>query len=100
MANRDSEKRAERRRGGDIGPVFHINGRPIKSVRKGFEAACRRAGLTGVSRHTLKHTAITWACQSGKATLWELGGFFATTPKTMEHYAHHHPAHQQNALVP
>jgi integrase len=91
---------AAKRRGGDIGPVFHISGRPIKSLRKGFEAACRRAGLTGVSRHTLKHTAITWACRSGKATLWELSGFFATTMKTMEdRYAHHHPAHQLNAVA-
>jgi integrase len=89
-----------KRRGSEIGPVFHINGRPIKSVRTAFEGACRRAGLTGVSRHTLKHTAITWACQSGKATLWELAGFFATTMETMEkRYAHHHPAHQANAAA-
>ena len=56
-------------------------------------------GLVGVSRHTLKHTAITWACQSGKASLWELSGFFATTPKTMERYAHHHPDYQRNAVA-
>ena len=67
-----------KRRGTDIGPVFHINGRPIKSVRKAFENACRRAGITGVSRHTLKHTAITWACLSGKATL---GSYRATSPR-------------------
>ena len=34
-----------KRRGTDIGPVFHISGRAIKSLRKGFEAACRRAGV-------------------------------------------------------
>jgi integrase len=89
-----------KRRGSDIGPVFHINGKPIKSLRKGFEAACRRAGISGVSRHTLKHTAITWACRSGRASLYELAGFFATSMKTMEQrYAHHHPDHQQNAVA-
>jgi hypothetical protein len=70
--------------------------------RKRFSVnfVCRRAGLVGVSRHTLKHTAITWACQSGKATLWELAGFFATTMKTMEDkYAHHHPDQMTNAAA-
>jgi integrase len=88
-----------KRRGTDIGPVFHINGRPIKSVRKAFENACRRAGIAGVSRHTLKHTAITWAMQTGKSSPWELSGFFATTEKTMERYAHHHPDYQANAVA-
>jgi integrase len=88
-----------KRRGSDLGPVLHINGRPIKSIKKGFAAACRRAGLQAVTPHTLKHTAITWACQSGKASLWELSGFFATTMKTMERYAHHHPNYQRNAMA-
>ncbi len=89
-----------KRRGSDLGPVLHIGGRPIKSINKGFAAACRRADIENVTPHTLKHTAITWACQSGKAPLWELAGFFATTMKTMEQrYAHHHPDHMQNAVA-
>ena len=38
-----------RRRGSDLGPVLHINGRPIKNVKKGFAGACRRAGIEGAS---------------------------------------------------
>ena len=41
-----------KRRGTDIGPVFHISGRAIKSLRKGFEAACRRAGVEEESAAT------------------------------------------------
>ena len=37
----------------------------IKSIRTGFDAACRRAGLEGVSPHVLRHTWATWAAQDG-----------------------------------
>ena len=54
-----------RKRGTDLGYVLHINGERIGDIRKGFEAACTRACLGDVTPHTLKHTAITWAMQSG-----------------------------------
>jgi integrase len=86
-----------RRRGSDLGPVLHINGKPIGNIKKGFTAACRRAGIDGVTPHTLKHTAITWACQSG-VDLYQLSGFFAVTMKTLtETYAHHHPDYMKEA---
>lgn len=44
--------RRARRRGTDLGYVLHINGRCIDNIKKGFAAACRRAGLEGVSPHT------------------------------------------------
>lgn len=34
-------------------------GQPIKSVREAFEGACRRAGITGLRFHDLRHTAGT-----------------------------------------
>ena len=40
-----------KRRGSDIGAVFQIGGRPIKSVRKAFEGACRRAGIKAIRAH-------------------------------------------------
>jgi len=51
-------KRA-RRRGTDTGYVLHIDGKRIGDIKKGFAAACKRAGLTGVTPHTLRHTAAT-----------------------------------------
>jgi integrase len=57
-------KRA-RRRGTDLGYVLHRNGKRILDIKKGFAAACGRAGLEGVTAHTLRHTAATWLMQRG-----------------------------------
>lgn len=40
--------------------VIEWNGRPVKSIRTGFLAACKRARITGVSPHDLRRTAGTW----------------------------------------
>lgn len=40
--------------------VIEWNGRPVCCIRKGFEAACRRAGIDGVTPHDLRRTAATW----------------------------------------
>src|SRR4030042_5050977 len=39
--------------------VFTRNGKTIKCVREGFEAACRKAGLEDFTFHDLRHTYIT-----------------------------------------
>jgi len=39
--------------------VFTRNGKSIKCVREGFEAACRRAAIEGFTFHDLRHTCIT-----------------------------------------
>jgi integrase len=72
-------KRA-RRRGSDLGYVLHINGEPIGDINKGFAAACRRAGIEGVTPHTLRHTAATWLMQKG-VDLWQASGFLAMSEK-------------------
>ncbi|MEO9650495.1 MAG: tyrosine-type recombinase/integrase [Roseobacter sp.] len=38
---------------------------PVKSFRNGFTAACRRAGLEGVTIHTLRHTAAVYMAEAG-----------------------------------
>jgi integrase len=48
-----------RKRGTDLGYVLHINGERIKDIKKGFAAACDRAGIADVTPHTLKHTAAS-----------------------------------------
>ena len=41
--------------------VIEWNGKPVKSVRKGFAAAVQAAGLGGdVTPHILRHTCATW----------------------------------------
>jgi integrase len=83
-------KRA-RKRGSDLGYVLHDHGARIGDIKKGFAAACRRAGLEGVSPHTLRHTAATWLMQGG-ADLWQASGFLSMSMETLQRvYGHHHP---------
>ena len=41
--------------------VIEHGGRRMKSCRVGFAAACDRAGLKGVTPHTIRHTLASWA---------------------------------------
>jgi integrase len=96
---------AWRRRMSDVGFVIHDAGRPIKDIggawdgneakdapiQGSFGRACRRAGLLGVSPHTLRHTCGTWMAQSG-VDLWKIAGWLGQSyATTVELYAHHHP---------
>lgn len=45
--------------------VIEWNGDRIKKIRKGFEEACRRAELTGVTPHDLRRTVATKADEAG-----------------------------------
>jgi integrase len=40
--------------------VIEWNGGPVQCIRTGFRAACRRAGIDGVTPHDLRRTAATW----------------------------------------
>jgi integrase len=67
----------------------------IGDIKKGFAAACKRAGLEGVTPHVLKHTTASWIIQSG-SSFDEAAEFLATSAKVLrETYAHLHPEHQQ-----
>jgi integrase len=77
--------------------VIHRDGEPLGDVKKGFAAACRRAGLEEVSPHTLRHTAGTWMAQRG-VSLWEIGGYLGHNHEcTTELYGHHHPDYLESA---
>ena len=78
--------------------AVEYEGMRIGDVKRSFARAVADAGLSGVTPHTLKHTAITWALQRG-ATAWDCAGFFATSPETIvKTYGHHSPEFQQTAL--
>jgi integrase len=86
-----------RRRGTEMGYVLHIDGKRIKDVKKGFAAACRRAGLEGVTPHTLRHTCATWLMQKGTEP-WQASGFLSMSMETLQRvYGHHHPDYQREA---
>jgi integrase len=89
--------RLARDRGTDLGYVLHQNGNRILDIKKSFARACRDAGLSGVTPHTLRHTCGTWLAQRG-VDLWEVAGWLGQThARTTELYAHHHPDHFQAA---
>lgn len=80
--------------------VVAYKGQGVASIKTAWKSVTQAAGLDDVTPHTLRHTAITWACQSGRAQLWELSGYFGVSPETMtEVYAHHHPDFQDNAVA-
>jgi integrase len=102
-----------RRRGSDLGPVLHINGKPIGNIKKGFAGACIRAGLVTwkkvkeatvdgapctlvrplptVTPHTLRHTAASWLMQSG-TDITVAARYLSMSEKTLvATYGHHHP---------
>ena len=77
-----------------------FNGKPVASVKRGFQSAVRLAGLAGrVTPHTLRHTAATWLMQRG-VPIWEAAGFLGMSPEVLqETYGHHHPDFLQGAAA-
>lgn len=46
-------------------PVFRFRGEGLRSVRRAFVAARRKANLPGLLFHTLRHTFASWAVMNG-----------------------------------
>lgn len=90
--------------------VEDYKGRRVGDIKTGWKHAvvlaeelARAKGiildLSGVTPHTLKHTAITWALQKG-AKIWEAASYFSTSAKTIEQvYGHHSPDFQASVLA-
>ena len=75
--------------------VVEIDGARVASVKRAWATALREAGIDHATRHDLRHTAITWAMQSG-VDKWEAAGFFGLTVDMIEStYGHHHPDHMR-----
>ncbi len=74
--------------------VIEYRGKPVSTVRQGFENARDRAGLRpSITRHVLKHTAVSWRVQAG-VSFRKLAAFFNTSEKILESvYGHLHPEH-------
>ena len=77
-----------------------FNGESVISVKTAFKRAVSLAGLgSGVSPHTLRHTAATWLMQNGTDP-WQAAGYLGMSVKTLlEVYGHHHPDHLKDAVA-
>jgi integrase len=89
--------RRARLRGTEIGFVVNDDGKRLGDLKRGFASACRRAGLIGVTPHTLRHTCATWLMQRG-VPKWEAAGFLGMSVETLEAvYGHHSPDYLKTA---
>jgi integrase len=78
--------------------VIEFNGQPVKSIRTAFRKAVKRAGLERVGRHTLRHSAATWAVMSG-APLSKVARLLGDSEKMVEKvYGKHSPGWLREAV--
>jgi integrase len=78
--------------------VISFKGKPVRSVKKAFRDACKRAGITGATPYTLRHTAITMMVRGGVSLA--LAGSVAghKDPRTTSRYAKHDPSFTADAV--
>jgi integrase len=74
--------------------VIERGAKPVKSIKKAFQAASERSGITATP-YTLRHTGAVWAAESGKVTMPELAQFLGhdDSATTETHYARFTPGH-------
>jgi integrase len=77
--------------------VVEWSGAPVADIKTGFRDAMSRAGLSGVSPHTLRHTAATWMAMAG-VPMSEIARFLSDSEKTVERvYAKWNPDYLRRA---
>ena len=76
--------------------VIEYGGRRVASIKTGFRAATRRAGLAGVTPHVLRHTCATLLAMRG-ISLDQIADFLAADPATVARY---YRKHQPDYLRP
>jgi integrase len=90
-------RRWKRLDNGTVSYLCHYEGRMVDDPHGSWKRAVEAAGLTGVTRHTLRHTRATHLMQAG-IDIWEAAGFLGMTVKTLETvYGKHHPDWQERA---
>ncbi len=79
--------------------MISYHGQPVASIKAALGHACERAGLKGVSSHTLRHTAGTLMGKAG-VDLWKIAQLLGhSTAKTTELYAHFQPSWGRDAVA-
>lgn len=76
--------------------VIERGGQPVHSIKKAFQAASQRSGITATP-YTLRHTGAVWAAEGG-ASMAELAQFLGhdDSVTTEKHYARFTPGHLRN----
>ena len=78
--------------------VIEARGRPVSSIKKGVMAAARRAKLTGVTPHVLRHTCATWLAIGGRP-MSEIARYLSISEGVAERvYAKHSPDYLQSSV--
>ncbi len=83
--------------------VVEWNGKPVKSVKKGFAAAVKEAclptmGPDKITPHVLRHTAASWAMQGGGDEA-KIADYLGMTLEMLRRvYGHHHPDYQHDTV--
>jgi integrase len=72
--------------------VIEWGGHRVLNVKKGFKAACDRAGLGEITPHILRHTAASWMAESG-VDMFRISRYLghSDTKVTERRYAKLHP---------
>jgi integrase len=79
------------------GYIIEFNGKPLDTVKKGFAAACDRAGIEGVTPHILRHTGATWMALAA-VPMHEIANMLGDSRATTERvYAKYHPDYLRKA---
>lgn len=79
----------------ELGTCNHViewGGHRVLSIKKGFAAACARAGLEDITPHILRHTAASWMAESG-VDMFRISRYLghSDTKVTERRYAKLHP---------
>lgn len=77
--------------------VIEVDGLKVASCKRSFATACRNAKLTGVVRHTLRHTACTWFMHRGVDPELAAPWVGMDVDTFRRKYLHHHPEHMKAA---
>jgi integrase len=77
--------------------VIEYHGKRVLRIRKGFGAACERAGIVDCSPHVMRHSAATWMAMDD-IPLREIAKMIGDTEETVERvYAKHSPSYLKRA---
>ena len=79
--------------------IIHYNGKPVRSIRKGFEAAKQRAGITRrIRRYDLRHMTASELLAAG-IDIKTVSEILGNTPEQcMRAYLHVRTEQKRNAV--
>jgi integrase len=77
--------------------VIEWDGAAVASVKTAWRKAVKDAGLAGVVRYTLRHTAATWAART--APIYEVAKLLGNRASMAERYAKHQPDYLRAAVA-